>query len=229
MSTGDRKLKRLYQVRFDTQQRQAKNLLWRVLVTEFFQRWANPDDVVLDLGCGFGEFLNHLSCGRKIGVDLNPEAADYLEPATEFHHGGITELDFLADGQVDLVFTSNVLEHLADKDQVEQTLAQAWRVLRPGGRFIALGPNLRFLPGKYWDFWDHLVPITDRSLCEVLQSRGFELERVFARFLPYTTCSSLPASPRLVSLYLRMPWAWGFLGKQFLVLAQKPPDLGAGS
>ena len=87
---------------------------------------------------------------------------------------------------------------------------------------MLLGPNLRFLPGEYWDFWDHLVPITDRSLVEALETIGFETVEAIPRFLPYTTRSSLPKAPWLVRLYLRAPIAWRFLGGQFLVRAKKP-------
>ncbi|MEI8375179.1 MAG: hypothetical protein WCJ35_20355 [Planctomycetota bacterium] len=34
----------------------------------FFQQWVSADDTVLDLGCGYGEFLNHLRCARRIGA-----------------------------------------------------------------------------------------------------------------------------------------------------------------
>ncbi|MCU7374975.1 hypothetical protein PEC18_30120 [Paucibacter sp. O1-1] len=41
------------------------------------------------------------------------------------------------------------------------------------------------------------------------------------RFLPYTTKSRLPKAPWLVSLYLKLPFAWRFVGKQALVVARK--------
>ncbi len=230
MSEGSKNpLGELYRARFDERQRQAKHELWAVLVRDYLQRWVAPDDTVLDLGCGFGEFLNHVRCGQKLGVDLNPDAAGHLEPGTDFHHGGIDDLGHVSDGSVDVVFTSNVLEHLQDKSQVEKALLEVRRVSRPGGLLMALGPNLRFLPGIYWDFWDHSVPITDRSLSELLVSLGFSLERVIPRFLPYTTCSKMPSSPALVRMYLRLPWVWPLFGRQFLVLARTPRERANGS
>jgi hypothetical protein len=44
---------------------------------------------------------------------------------------------------------------------------------------------------------------------------------VVTRFLPYTTKSPLPQAPWLVRLYLKVPLAWWFLGKQSLVIAEK--------
>ncbi len=59
-----------------------------------------------------------------------------------------------ADDSLNVVFTSNFFEHLHTKRELRETLMQARRCLRPGGGIIALGPNIRYLPGKYWDFYD---------------------------------------------------------------------------
>ena len=53
-----------------------------------------------------------------------------------------------------MVFTSN-LQHLPDKATLELLLDQALLAMKPGGRLLILGPNLRYLPGQYWDFYDH--------------------------------------------------------------------------
>lgn len=212
---------RLYRLRFSDADCRAKAAVWKILVEEFFQRWVPADATVLDLGCGYGEFLNHLCCARRIGVDLNPDSPQFLNPEIEFHPGSVVDLGFLASESVDVVFTSNVLEHLSDKGEVEQLLEEARRVLKPGGHLIALGPNLRFLPGEYWDFWDHLVPITDRSLSEILQNLDFVIADCVAKFLPYTTRCSLPKVGMLVRLYLRVPLAWRIFGGQFLIRARK--------
>ena len=195
-----------------------------MLVECFFQRWVGPDEAVVDLGCGFGEFLNHLRCRRKIGVDANPDCAAGLAGDVEFHSGDVCDLSFLGDGLADVVFTSNLMEHLPGKPAVERMLSEARRVLRPGGRLIAMGPNLRCLPGTYWDFWDHLAPITDRSLVEVLELMGFEITDCIPRFLPYTTCSRMPRGAWLVRWYLRLPSAWPIFGRQFLIRARKSGD-----
>jgi SAM-dependent methyltransferase len=215
----------LYRHRFQAGDREAKAAVWTVLVSEFFQRWVEPEDCVLDLGCGYGEFLNTVRCRRRVGVDLNPESVEFLVPDVEFHQGLLDDLGFVADGSVDVVFSSNVLEHLPNKAVVEHALREVRRVLRPGGSVLLLGPNVRYLPGEYWDFWDHQVPITDRSLVELLGSLGFRITHQVPRFLPYTTRSALPKSPSLVRWYLRLPLAWPFLGRQFFVRATTPQDV----
>ena len=110
----------------------------------------------------------------------------------EFHAGDVCDLKMVPDASVDLVFSSNLLEHLPSKEAAERMMTESRRVLKPGGSLLLLGPNLRYLPGEYWDSWDHRLPITDRSLAELLGSLGFKVVEQHARFLPYTTKSALP-------------------------------------
>ncbi|MCV7098951.1 glycosyltransferase [Mycobacterium palustre] len=228
-SAGKPHLQQLYRNRFG-HARESRSAIWAAIVRDFFQAWIKRSDTVVDLGCGYGEFLNHVVAARRIGVDLNPDCAGMLRPGTEFHHGRADDLGFLGDGSVDVVFTSNLLEHLDGKAEVERTVAEVHRVLKPGGHFIAMGPNIRFVPGKYWDFWDHTVPISDRSLIELLESCGLEVSDSYDRFLPYTSSSRLPQAPILVRWYLRSKATWRILGKQFVIRARKPgrPSEDAG-
>src|SRR5262249_10270216 len=123
---------------------------------------------------------------------------------------------------VDVVFCSNFFEHLPDKRTFLATLAEIRRVLRPGGRLLVLQPNIRFVGAAYWDFVDHHLPLTDRTLVEACESLNFEVVEVIPRFLPYTTRSALPQSPWLVRLYLAIRPAWLILGRQTWAVLRKP-------
>jgi SAM-dependent methyltransferase len=216
-------LQRLYANRFDDGDRAWKNVVWSVLWRRVFSRWVKPTDAVLDLGAGFCEFINHAVARRRIAVDLNRETVACAAPGVEVRASSADDLSFLRDGEIDVAFTSNFLEHLPDKAVLKRLLDEVHRVLSPGGRVIAMGPNVRLLPGAYWDFFDHHIPLSDRSLCEGLLAHGFGLSHVEPRFLPYTVKGSGPRWRWLVEAYLATrPLSSALLGKQFLVVGEKP-------
>jgi SAM-dependent methyltransferase len=216
------RLSTLYKIRFSGEELPRKNAIWQVICQNYLQRFVKPSDTVVDIACGYGEFLRNITAKKKIAVDLNPDARDFLGPDVEFHLRKATELGTVVNGSADVLFTSNFLEHLPDKATFDMFLDQVMIALKPGGKYMILGPNLRHLPGKYWDFYDHHLALTHLSLCEALQLKGFKVELCVDRFLPYTTQGAMPTHPLLVKLYLRMPLAWKLLGKQFFVVAQKP-------
>jgi dolichol-phosphate mannosyltransferase len=222
MKPTSEELQRIYKRRFSAAENVRRDEIWSVIVRQYFQRWIKPDDVVLDLGCGFGEFLRHVDCGRKIGVDLNPLASEALAQAgVEYLQHSVCEQLPLAEGSIDFVFTSNLMEHLPGKKEVEQMVLEARRLLKPGGHFVMMGPNIRTIPHRYWDYWDHVVPISDLSLVEALECSSFQIVDCYPRFLPYTTKSIIPKAPWMVKVYLRCPWVWPIFGKQFLIRAEK--------
>lgn len=215
-------LDKLYSQRFPESELAKKHAIWKVLCADFFSRHVKPTDTVVDIGAGYCEFINNIEAGRKIAVDLNPDVRRFAAADVEVINASCTAMSQLDAESIDVVFMSNFLEHLPTKDLVLDTFRESRRVLRPGGRLVVLQPNIRFLPGEYWDYFDHHTPLTDRSLVEGLKLAGFEPEVVLAQFLPYTTKSRLPQSPWLVRLYLKVPLAWRILGKQAFVVARKP-------
>jgi SAM-dependent methyltransferase len=222
MSQDPKQLEAIYNARF-AGRGAYRDRVWRVLVEEFFQRYVASDASVLDLGCGHGEFINHVAARAKYGMDLNPASARLLAPEVRFLQADCAAPWPLADGSLDVVFTSNFLEHLPGKRSLAAAFEQAWRCLRPGGSFVAMGPNIRCVHGAYWDFWDHHIPLTELSMSEGLRQHGFDIEVCRRRFLPYTMSDGREYPMALLRAYLALPVLWRLLGRQFLVVAVRRP------
>jgi SAM-dependent methyltransferase len=213
-------LRETYTVRFAGAERRRQEV-WKVLNRHFFQRWISTSSTVLDLGAGYCEFINSVDAHRRLALDLNPETAARADTGVEVLSQDVAQPWRIDSATVDVLFTSNFLEHLPNRDLLTHCLQEARRILRPGGRFVALGPNIRFTYDVYWDFFDHYLPLSDRSLVEALRVNGLKPEFVLPRFLPFTMSGNLPSHPLLVRLYLAIPLAWRILGKQFLVIASR--------
>jgi SAM-dependent methyltransferase len=217
MTHDSKELQLIYGQRFAGRQ-EYRTRVWQVLIRNFFHRFVSADAAVLDLGCGYGEFINNIACRSRYGMDLNPTTGRLLADGVSFLQQDCSQPWPLPESSLDVVFTSNFFEHLPDKQTLGNTLVQAARCLKPGGRLIAMGPNIKYVPGAYWDFWDHYLPLTELSLGEGLRNRGFEIELCHARFLPYTMVNAPEYPVFFLRAYLALPFAWRFFGRQFLVV-----------
>lgn len=176
---------------------------------------------MLDLAAGYCEFINNIKCKTKIAVDLNPKTKKMVNKNIKFYKALSTNLPKSLTSKVDVVFTSNFFEHLDSKSELIDTLKEAHRVLKPGGKVMILQPNIRLVGAKYWDYVDHTLPLTEKTLYEALSLSGFKVDYKKVRFLPYTANSKTPASPILVKLYLKVPLAQFLMGKQTFVIGKK--------
>lgn len=214
-------LAKLYQIRFSDAKREKKDKVWKVLCEDYFQQFIPRSSTVLEIACGYGEFIRHISASKKIAVDLNPDSKSCLPDSIEFHLGSAADLTMLNDNSVDVCFSSNFFEHLPSKEAMDQVLSEARRVLKPGGIYLAMQPNLRCEPGKYWDYYDHVLPLTHLSCREAFVKAGLDVTKVVSRFIPFSTDSKLPQYPLLVKTYVRIPFLWRFFGGQFVIIGQK--------
>src|ERR1700736_2954358 len=217
-------LSKLYRFRFREADRAGKMRIWKTLCDHFSQPLIGEDRVIVDLACGYGEFINNIRGKKKYAVDLNPDARGNVAGDVEFCLSRADAMSAISGAGVDVVFASNFLEHLRTKEECDAVLAEVRRILRPGGRFVIMGPNIRYLAAEHLAFYDHCPPLPHLSVEEGLVQADYEIERIVPRFLPYTTRSRLPQHPALIALYLKTPLAWRLLGKQFLVAARKPAD-----
>ena len=147
---------------------------------------AQPGERVLDLGCGAGRFVKAL---QELGADA--VGVEIAEGALERARRNVPGADLrlvepdgsfpLGHGEVDLVWCSEVLEHVADTTSF---LTEARRVLRRDGRLLVTVPDhglvrrtalalLRY-EAHYDPLGQHLRFYTRRSLAAALAATGFE-------------------------------------------------------
>jgi ubiquinone/menaquinone biosynthesis C-methylase UbiE len=193
-----------------------RRVLWQTLVAAVFQKEIPPDATVLELGSGYGDFINAVKARRRLAVDIWPGMLSHLERGVEGLVTSLTQLEGVPDNAVDYVFSSNCFEHVTPKELVE-CLAQLRRKLKPGARLTIVQPNFKYCVREYFDDYTHVAIYTDRSLCDLLAANGFRIVRCVPRFLPLTMKSWLPVHPWLIRLYLASPFKP--LAKQMLISA----------
>lgn len=217
--SSEKQLAQIYEKRFSGHEN-YRNRVWKILIKDFFSNWITTTDHILDLGCGYGEFVNHVNCIVRHAMDLNPKTKSLLDKQIIFHQQDCSAPWKIDSNSLDLVFTSNFFEHLPNKESLNLTISEIKKALKPGGKIIAMGPNIGVLKGRYWDFWDHHVALSDQSLCELLEIHDFTIERSEPKFLPYNMVRVKERPLFMIFVYLRFPILWRILGKQFLIVAK---------
>lgn len=194
-----------------------RDVLWQSLWRYCFSAMVRPDDCVLDLGTGYGNFINTVVARRRIAVDAWEGFPAYLAPGVEYHVGNVTELEFLDDGAVDFAFASNLFEHLVRED-FAAVLAALRRKLSPRGTLTIMQPNWRYAYREYFDDFDHKSVWSHGSLADFLAAQGYEVFRVEPRFMPLSLKVGLPVKPWLIRAWLASPLRP--MGKQMMVQAR---------
>ena len=214
----------LYNIRFNETERLAKERIWKVLCEEYFQEFVEENGTLLEIACGYGEFSRYTHAKKKIAVDINPAVQRYLPAEVQLFVGRADALDTIVNESVDTCFASNFFEHLDSKNTMDLVLMEIYRVLKPGGRFIMMQPNIKYAGKAYWDFYDHQLPLSHLSAAEGLGKNGFSIELIVPKLVPYSSKSRYPQHPLLVKAYLKLPFLWKLLGKQFVIVARKPVE-----
>jgi 2-polyprenyl-3-methyl-5-hydroxy-6-metoxy-1,4-benzoquinol methylase len=208
----------LYKHRFKDVDQEERNKVWAI-VSQYITSLVDEPNRVLDPACGLGEFINFCPASEKWAADMGMDGST-LAQNINFASGAFLDIE-LPEDYFDLIFLSNVLEHLPTQLAVNEFLIQARKKLRHGGAVIIMGPNFKYCANEYFDCADHTTVLTHVSVEEHLVAAGFKPIRTVARFLPYSFRSRLPSFRFTTRLYLKFPLAWRILGKQFLLVAVK--------
>ena len=118
---------------------QRANKVCKYFYTYLLQKHLSTAARVLEIGAGATPLLNHLNAPHRTACDLSREMLTTHSPDPDIHR-------LIADAQhlpidtatYDAVYCINVLEHVPNPAQLA---AEALRILRPGGYFLAITPN----------------------------------------------------------------------------------------
>lgn len=141
---------------------------------------------LLDVGCGFGEFLEALDEDRfvKSGTEISKECVDVCRSkGIKIFKGNILDVD-LGTEEFDAITLWHVLEHLQNPREV---LAKLTNQLKNDGILLVSTPNVESLgfrlAGKKWYHLDaprHLVLYSQRSLKELGESAGLKITNQYS-------------------------------------------------
>lgn len=130
---------------------------------------------ILDVGCGTGGQMKDLAKhGNVVGIDIDLSSVQYCtDQGLDARQGNIEKLPF-NDNSFDCITAFDVLEHVDD----QLAIAEARRVLRPGGFLIFTVPAFQFMWSRHDDLCHHRRRYTRAGLMNELRGGGFAMGKV---------------------------------------------------
>ncbi len=197
---------------------QGRTKVWSA-INEYLQYFLPDNAAVMDVGCGYGDFINGITAGKKYAIDLNEAMSEYLSDKSVVFTAQSVLTEFpVANESLDVVFASNLFEHF-DDNELNELMNNVCSKLKDKGRLILIQPNIYYAYREYWDDYTHKKAFSHISLPDFLAGHNFKIIHQKKRFLPFSLKSRLPKSYWLTKLYLNSPIKP--MGKQMLVIAEK--------
>ena len=152
---------------------------WQKSIGEFggwanrakFEKYVKSTDVVLDFGCGGGYLAANLKCAKRLGIEVNPNAA--AEARTRLDEV-YEDAEKAPSNSADVIISNSALEHVLHPLKELENLR---RILKPGGKIILVVP-CEGLSYKYKknDINFHLYSWSPMNLGNLLTQAGFNVE-----------------------------------------------------
>lgn len=213
---------RIYEYRFQGVDRVKKLSTWKIIAEFIHEKLGKPSSMI-DPAAGDCEFINQVPSAEVWAVDMGEQTLKMAAKNVKVVIGNNLTAD-LPLNYFEGVYVSNFLEHLHSQEEVAHFLERMLAILKPGGKIAIMGPNFKYCAANYFDFADHTVILTELGVAEHLYGAGFDVIEIHDRFLPLSFRGKIPVTDFLVKTYFKMPFAWRFMGKQFLLVAQKPKN-----
>lgn len=188
-----------------------RNNIWASL-SKYIQKDIGHPKTILELGAGYGDFINNIEAKNKIALDIDASSKKYAKKNVKFFVGKCTNLKFLKNKTVDVVFASNLFEHLSH-DELEMTIKELRRVIQDDGKLVLLQPNFYYAYKEYFHDYTHKTIFTHIGLSDFLSTHGFKPIKIKPKFLPFSMQSKYSGKsiPKflyikpLINLYLNSP------------------------
>jgi len=173
--------------------------LGNYIYKRFFSSSGLRSPKILDIGCCTGKALRCFKQNQNFdlyGIDVRDE---FVAGITFKECNLEKESIPFEDNHFDFVYSKSVLEHVFNTDNF---VSEALRVLKPGGKFVALTPDWRSQQSIFWDDYTHVKPFTRKGLRDALIIHGFEeVECEYFYQLPFIWNSPwLSFVPKIISL-----------------------------
>jgi SAM-dependent methyltransferase len=170
----------------------------------------SPDFRLLDVGCGAGNMIHHLSrygLVKGLEIDERPVKVAREERGYDVDLFDVTQPMPFEDNSFDAVTALDVIEHNEDDLAI---LADSYRILKPGGHMIITVPAFMWLWGHNDDINAHIRRYTAKELKQKLTQTGFKVRRVtYNNFFVFPLAAALillrrssKAEPDLASHHL---------------------------
>jgi SAM-dependent methyltransferase len=155
---------------------QGRRTIFVSLLDRFMGRDPGGSRLLMDLGCGVGGMLGPMAeYGKVIGTDVTWQGLRHCAqrgfPRLLASHGTHGPL---RDGSLDCVTAFDALEHIEDD---VGSMADIYRMLKPGGVLIASGPAYQFLYAQQDRITHHFRRYTLGEMTSKAESVGFEIEK----------------------------------------------------